>query len=146
MRLLLVIPDQTMRTKFQTLSPTSVDNSSPLLIVPWIEQQHVLTHPSIRIFIGHGGLHSVGEAVYAHIPMIIIPGLGDAPARAAAIMEAKIGYAIERDALTAERLATYIKMILADYDSIVSRLRRIHHIDELEGGMQRAATLIDNWL
>ncbi|CAF3066976.1 unnamed protein product, partial [Rotaria sp. Silwood2] len=91
MRLLLVIPQQTIRSKFQNLSSSPVDNSSRTLIVPWIEQQRVLAHSSVRLFIGHGGLNSVGEAIYAHIPIIIVPGFADQLIMAAKIMEAKIG-------------------------------------------------------
>ncbi|CAF5118378.1 unnamed protein product, partial [Rotaria sp. Silwood1] len=146
MRLLLVIPQKAIRVTFETLSSPPLDKSSRMLIVPWIEQQRVLSHSSVRILVAHGGVNTVGEAVYAHIPMILVPGFGDSPLRAAQIVEAKIGYAIERDVLKAEQLASYIKMILADYDSIVSCLRRLHHISELEGGAQRAAELIDKWL
>ncbi len=146
MRLLLVIPQQEIRAKFQDLSSSAVNYSSRTLLVPWIEQQHVLKHPSVRLFIMHGGLNSVGEAVYAHVPMIILPGFGDQFPLAAKVVEAKLGYAIERDALTTENLASFIKMILADYDSFVFHLRRTHHISELEGGARRAAALIDGWL
>lgn len=146
MRLLLTIPQQTIRDKFHDLSSPLVDYSSRLLILPRIEQQHVLAHPSVRLFIGHGGLNSVGEAIYNHVPMIILPGFGDQPTVAAKVMEAKIGYAIERDLVTAEKLASFIQMILTDYDIFVSRLRRIHQISEVEGGVRRAAQLIDSWL
>ncbi len=146
MRLLLVIPQQQIRVKFQTLSSSLVDYPSRILIVPWIKQQHVLAHPSVHVFISHGGLNGVAEAVYAHVPMIISPGFGDQYFVAAKVVKTKLGYAIERDVLTAEQLASYIKMIDTDYNSFVSRLHRIHQISELEGGTRRAAALIDSWL
>ena len=146
MRLLLVIPQQTIRAKVQNLVSSIADYSSRTLAVPWIKQQCVITHPSVHLFITHGGLNSVGEAVYAHVPMIILPGFGDQFPLAAKIMENNLGYAIERDILTTEQLASCIKLIRADYDNFVSRLQRIHQISEFEGGARRAAVLIDGWL
>ncbi len=99
-----------------------------------------------RVSLLYLGLNSVGEAVYAHVPMILLLGFADQPAMVAKVMEAKIGYAIERDLLTSEQLVFYIEIILQDYDSLVRRLIRIHQISELEGGTRQAAILIDGWL
>jgi UDP:flavonoid glycosyltransferase YjiC (YdhE family) len=75
-----------------------------------------------RVSLLYLGLNSVGEAVYAHVPMIILPDFADQPAMAAKVMKAKIGYAIERDLLATEQLVFYIEIILQDYDSFVQRL------------------------
>ncbi|KAK5640399.1 hypothetical protein RI129_011210 [Pyrocoelia pectoralis] len=44
-----------------------------VLIYQWLPQISVLNHPNIKLFITHGGLQSVTEAIYAHVPMIGIP-------------------------------------------------------------------------
>uniref|UniRef100_A0ABD2WSR0 UDP-glucuronosyltransferase n=1 Tax=Trichogramma kaykai TaxID=54128 RepID=A0ABD2WSR0_9HYME len=46
-------------------------------VLPWIPQQPVLAHKSMRIFITHGGLGGLIEALYYGVPMIGIPLFSD---------------------------------------------------------------------
>ncbi|XP_019875119.2 UDP-glucosyltransferase 2 isoform X4 [Aethina tumida] len=43
----------------------------------WFPQQDILRHPNIKLFITHGGLQSVQEAVTNGVPMVGIPFFGD---------------------------------------------------------------------
>jgi len=146
MHLLLTIPDQVQRIRVHALLKSLLDQQARVLVVSWINQQDVLTHPSLRMFITHGGLNSIGEAVHAHVPLLVLPGFADQPANAAKVQETKIGYALERSTITATKLAIHIKQIHAEHDVFVQHLIRMHQLSELEGGAQRAATLIDQWL
>jgi UDP:flavonoid glycosyltransferase YjiC (YdhE family) len=146
MRLLLVIPQDLVRTKIETSVVSALDQPSRVFISGWIPQQRVLAHPSVRMFITHGGLNSIGEAVYTHVPLIIIPGYGDQPTNAAKVQESNIGYMLERHQITTARLADTIKLLHADHDRFVVNLRRIHQLCLMEGGAERASTLIDGWL
>ncbi|KAF5301858.1 hypothetical protein FQR65_LT08690 [Abscondita terminalis] len=43
----------------------------------WFPQQDVFKHPNIKLFITQGGLQSMEEAIYDHIPMLALPFAGD---------------------------------------------------------------------
>ncbi|GMI97547.1 UDP-glucosyl transferase 78D2 [Hibiscus trionum] len=46
-------------------------------IVPWTPQQKILEHPSVGVFISHGGWNSVLESIVGGVPMIFRPFFGD---------------------------------------------------------------------
>ncbi|UJR17754.1 hypothetical protein I4U23_004652 [Adineta vaga] len=147
MRLLLVIPQQNVRDKIKGSIMADPNRSLRVFITDWIPQQRVLKHPSVRTFITHGGMSSIGEAVYANVPLIILPGFADQPTNGAKIEEAMIGHILERRQLTATQIARKIEHIQAEYDRFVFNLRRIHRFCTVEGGgAKQASRLIDRWL
>ncbi|CAG9769432.1 unnamed protein product [Ceutorhynchus assimilis] len=48
-----------------------------IMIQTWLPQQDVLAHPSIKLFITHGGLLSTTETIYHGVPVLAIPVFGD---------------------------------------------------------------------
>ncbi|KAF5301857.1 hypothetical protein FQR65_LT08689 [Abscondita terminalis] len=48
-----------------------------VIISKWFPQQDVFKHPNIKLFITQGGLQSMDEAIYDHIPMLGLPFMGD---------------------------------------------------------------------
>ncbi|XP_015874347.1 flavonoid 3-O-glucosyltransferase-like [Ziziphus jujuba] len=46
-------------------------------IVPWTVQLLVLAHPSVGVFVTHGGWNSILESIIAGVPMICRPFFGD---------------------------------------------------------------------
>ncbi|XVE76472.1 hypothetical protein DITRI_Ditri12bG0176000 [Diplodiscus trichospermus] len=47
------------------------------LIVSWAPQEEVLEHPAIGVFLTHSGWNSTLEGIYAGVPMICWPVIGD---------------------------------------------------------------------
>lgn len=43
----------------------------------WLPQRDVLAHPNVKVFIAHGGLFGIQEAVYHGVPVLGIPAYGD---------------------------------------------------------------------
>ncbi|RLU22281.1 hypothetical protein DMN91_004559 [Ooceraea biroi] len=43
----------------------------------WLPQFDVLNHPNVKCYFGHGGLLGLSEAVYAGVPMVLLPMYGD---------------------------------------------------------------------
>lgn len=48
-----------------------------VMIKKWFPQDDILAHPNVKVFITHGGLLSMTEAVYHGLPLIGIPVFGD---------------------------------------------------------------------
>ncbi|KAL4296219.1 hypothetical protein GQ457_12G025160 [Hibiscus cannabinus] len=46
-------------------------------MVPWAPQQKILEHPSVGVFVSHGGWNSVLESIVGGVPMILRPFFGD---------------------------------------------------------------------
>ena len=44
-----------------------------VLIKKWVPQQDLLAHPNLAVFVTHGGLLSVQEALYHKTPLVGIP-------------------------------------------------------------------------
>ena len=84
--------------------PSSVPNLPPnIKISPWLPQQDLLGHPNLKLFVTHGGLSSLVQAIYHGVAVVGIPF-------------SKHGYAriIEWDSLTAEDLVKNIKEAVTD--------------------------------
>ncbi|XP_050427348.1 UDP-glucosyltransferase 2-like isoform X5 [Adelges cooleyi] len=64
----------------------------------WFPQRDILLHPNIKLFIGHGGISGVFEAVDAGVPMLGFPLFYDQPRNIANLVDA--GMAISLDVMT----------------------------------------------
>ncbi|XP_050434109.1 UDP-glucosyltransferase 2-like [Adelges cooleyi] len=64
----------------------------------WFPQRDILMHPNIKLFIGHGGISGVFEAVDAGVPMLGFPLFYDQPRNIANLVDA--GMAISLDVMT----------------------------------------------
>ncbi|MBA0645697.1 hypothetical protein Goklo_013760, partial [Gossypium klotzschianum] len=51
--------------------------SSKGKIVPWAPQQKILEHPSVGVFVSHGGWNSILESISGGVPMVFRPFFGD---------------------------------------------------------------------
>ena len=70
--------------KWEDNSKLSKDDLIPsnVKFMTWLPQQDLLGHPKVRLFITHGGLNSIQEAVYHKVPLIILPFIVDQPINA----------------------------------------------------------------
>ncbi|KAJ8931963.1 hypothetical protein NQ314_015082 [Rhamnusium bicolor] len=37
----------------------------------------LIRHPNIKLFISQGGIQSIEEAIFTHVPMVVMPFYGD---------------------------------------------------------------------
>ncbi|CAH0678009.1 unnamed protein product [Spodoptera exigua] len=65
---------QTVIWKFEENLP---DQPKNVHIVQWAPQQSILAHPNLKLFVTHGGLLSLTEAVHFGVPIIVIPVFAD---------------------------------------------------------------------
>ncbi|WP_283610683.1 macrolide family glycosyltransferase [Faecalispora anaeroviscerum] len=97
------------------------------LIYPFVPQLEVLE--KCNVFITHGGLNSVTEALYFGVPMVVIPFMSDQPINANRIEELELGKRLERKRITSTVLKNTTmdviqnKRILQNVRSMQSKMR-----------------------
>ncbi|XP_055551136.1 UDP-glycosyltransferase UGT5-like [Wyeomyia smithii] len=62
-----------------------------VFIKNWLPQRDVLCHPNVRLFLSHGGLLGVSEAVHCQVPVVTTPIYGDQFLNAAALVNRGMG-------------------------------------------------------
>ncbi|XP_066904014.1 UDP-glucosyltransferase 2 [Halyomorpha halys] len=80
----------------------------------WFPQQDILAHKNCILFITHGGLLSLMEAVHFGVPVIGIPFFGDQAKNFFFAEEAGIGKMIRLEEITYERVSNTIKEVLSN--------------------------------
>ncbi|XP_030187209.1 UDP-glucuronosyltransferase 3A1-like [Lynx canadensis] len=111
--------------------PKDVKLAANVKIVDWLPQNDLLAHPRIRLFVTHGGLNSIMEAIQHGVPIVGIPVLGDHPENMVRVEAKKFGVSIQLKQIKAETLALKIKEVIEDkrYKSAAvaaSIIRRSH--------------------
>jgi glucuronosyltransferase len=116
---------------------TLVNQSDNVVIGPWLPQQDLLAHPSVKLFITHGGQLSEMEGVYFRTPMIGIPVTDED--RLNIVRATKKGYMrmLDYNNITEESITEAINDVLNNpsYQEAVNRaadlfkLNAIHPLD-----------------
>ncbi|KAK5638207.1 hypothetical protein RI129_012502 [Pyrocoelia pectoralis] len=88
------------------------NKSDNVIVSKWLPQQDILRHPNIKLFITQGGLQSMDEAIYEHVPMIGIPFFGDQPYNVKKMVSKGFGLELDHRNLEKEELkATILEVI-----------------------------------
>ncbi|CAH1403023.1 unnamed protein product [Nezara viridula] len=83
-------------------------------IAKWFPQASVLSHPNMRIFITHGGIHGTIEAVYNAVPILGTPLFGDQFYNLRMIEDSGMGINIDIDTVTEAELSSAVNKLLHD--------------------------------
>ncbi|KAG2561020.1 UDP-glycosyltransferase CGT-like [Panicum virgatum] len=67
-----------------------------LVTKAWVDQEALLRHPSVGLFLSHGGWNSVTEAAAAGVPLLAWPRIGDQRVNAAVAASGGAGVWMER--------------------------------------------------
>ncbi|CAO3585756.1 unnamed protein product [Absidia cylindrospora] len=70
---------------------TSMTTTDNIFIIDWAPQFALLSHPSMALFITHGGAGSVHEALFNKVPLFVFPFFGDQPSTARMIRRSQLG-------------------------------------------------------
>ncbi|XP_058536208.1 UDP-glucuronosyltransferase 3A1 isoform X2 [Ochotona princeps] len=116
-------------------------------VMDWLPQSDLLAHPSIRLFVTHGGQNSIMEAIQHGVPMVGIPLFGDQPENIVRIEAKKLGVSIQLHNLKAETLALMMKQVIEDkrYKAAAVAASVIRHSHPLTAS-QRLVGWIDHIL
>ncbi|CUI14385.1 unnamed protein product, partial [Bodo saltans] len=103
----------------------------------------IMQHPSTHVFLTHCGDTSLMEAVQAELPLAGIPFFADQGDVCQRMDEAGIGrYVGHKHTFTADELES-ILVDVATSKRYKERIRDIHSISKLYGGVNRAADIIE---
>ncbi|XP_058573440.1 UDP-glucuronosyltransferase 3A2-like isoform X4 [Neofelis nebulosa] len=111
--------------------PKDVKLAANVKIVDWLPQNDLLAHPRIRLFVTHGGMNSIMEAIQHGVPMVAIPVLKEQAENMVRVEAKKFGVSIQLKQIKAETLALKMKEVIEDkrYKSAAvaaSIIRRSH--------------------
>jgi MGT family glycosyltransferase len=112
------------------------------LVRPHVPQLEVLEHTSI--FVTHGGMNSVMEAIYYGVPMVVVPQQPEQAMTAARVAELGLGVTLEPGQVTADTLRDAVTTTSNDAD-YRSRLVHIQQAARGAGGYLRAADAIQQF-
>lgn len=96
------------------------------------------------VFITHGGMNSINEAVYYGVPMIVVPNTIEQAINAARIEDLGAGMYLEPDRLSVKDLQTAALSVMSDLE-YVRGLERIKKSFSQAGGASRAADAISSF-
>ncbi|XP_038178422.1 UDP-glucuronosyltransferase 3A2-like isoform X2 [Arvicola amphibius] len=94
--------------------PKDVRLAPNVKIMDWVPQNDLLAHPSIRLFVTHGGMNSIMEAIQHGVPMVGIPFCADQPENMVRIEAKKIGVSVQLETIKAETFALTLKEVIED--------------------------------
>jgi MGT family glycosyltransferase len=112
---------------------------SNFLLRRTIPQLQVLSRT--RVFITHGGMNSVMEAIYFRVPMIVLAATPEQRLVAERVEELRLGLALDQESLTSSVLRRAIHQIVRDR-SYGERLDHMKVLADRAGGYRRAADAI----
>ena len=123
----------------------TIPNLPPnVLLKKWLPQQDLLAHPNLKVFVTHGGLFSLQEALFHNTPIVGIPlGTDQKPN----LMRAeRHGYAIMLDwpSLNASGFINAINKVMEDTN--IMRSMQIAHqlfVDQKETPLERAVWWVE---
>ncbi|GGE69807.1 macrolide family glycosyltransferase [Priestia taiwanensis] len=88
------------------------DIPSNFIVKRYVPQLDVLKYTDL--FITHGGMNSTSEALYYHVPLLVIPQTSDQPFIAARVAELGAGVSIFTSPVTAHNLREAVQTVLRD--------------------------------
>nr|XP_045604546.1 UDP-glycosyltransferase UGT5-like [Procambarus clarkii] len=85
-----------------------------VMITKWLPQQDILAHDKVKVFITHGGLLSMQEAIYHATPLLAIPIYGDQPRNGKFVRDSSLGDYLVWEELTEDMIIDAITKIIND--------------------------------
>ena len=111
----------------------------------WTHQLMVLKHNRTKLFVTHGGVRSMGEAIFSHKPVIVVPQYMDQMGNGLLAMRAGIGLCITNaQDVTAKAVEERVTTILSNYSSFTDSIKVVDKLRQLAGGASRAGDLIES--
>jgi UDP:flavonoid glycosyltransferase YjiC (YdhE family) len=103
---------------------------------------HALLMPHLSTLVTHGGWGTIGRALLAGVPMVIVPFALDQPLNAQACVDRGVSVSVDADGLTAAALRERLEAVLPPSSPVRKKARAVAGKLNALGGADRAAELI----
>ena len=94
------------------------------MVQKWLPQQDLLAHPNLKVFVTHGGLLSVQEAIYHGTILVGTPLANDQKPNLKRVESNNVGRMLDWEGLTAEVLVQAVETALTDA-SMAAAMQRL---------------------
>ena len=112
------------------------------IVRPHVPQLSVLKQASL--FITHGGMNSVSEAMACGVPMVVIPFTSDQPVNARQVERLNLGKVLPPRSVTAETLKNTVFSVLAD-KTIGQAIQKMRETITQSPGNDGAVAIIESY-
>ncbi|PZE20252.1 macrolide family glycosyltransferase [Paenibacillus xerothermodurans] len=116
---------------------------SNFIISHYVPQLEVLDKTDV--FITHGGMNSVNEAIHFNVPLVVIPHDKDQPMVAQRLVELNAAYRLDKSSVNAQALRTAVDKVLSD-QTYRKGIEQINHSFQECIGPRRAVEEINEFL
>ncbi|MDI3410828.1 glycosyltransferase [Bacillus sonorensis] len=113
------------------------------IISSYVPQLEVLQQADV--FITHGGMNSVNEAIHYEVPLVVIPHDKDQPVVAARLAELGAGYTLSEDDVNADTLKEAVNEAVENA-AYLQGIRKIKDSFQHSGGVRRALEAVDRFV
>ena len=95
------------------------------------------------VFVTHGGMNSVSEALVHGVPMVVIPFISDQPANAKRIEQLGLGKKLEYRQVNRDALKNIVLSVLSDKNVMdnISNMQRL--VNQAPGNRGGASMIVD---
>ncbi|XP_025415426.1 UDP-glucuronosyltransferase 2B9-like isoform X3 [Sipha flava] len=100
--------------KWEDDTPWPEVPSDNVMFVPWMPQFDVLNHPNVKLFISHGGLMGIQDALYSGVPIIGIPMFADQFSNINFIVQNECGLKLQLEQIDERTAYKMISTVLED--------------------------------
>ncbi|KAK5640036.1 hypothetical protein RI129_010847 [Pyrocoelia pectoralis] len=88
------------------------NKTSNVFTSKWWPQRDLFNHPKIKLFITHGGIQSINEAIFAHVPLLGVPYFADQPANVQKMVTRGCGLFVDIENLDKEHFKRTILEVI----------------------------------
>uniref|UniRef100_A0A1B6L360 UDP-glucuronosyltransferase n=2 Tax=Graphocephala atropunctata TaxID=36148 RepID=A0A1B6L360_9HEMI len=119
------------KLKFPVLLKWESDNTDKLpanvRAETWVSQADILAHPNCRLFVTHGGLHSLLESLHYGVPLVGLPIFGDQVHNLVNLQHRGVATFLPLDQLQESTFTRAINLILHD-EKVQANAKRLSAI------------------
>jgi hypothetical protein len=122
----------------------SVEFQSKIRIEEWVNQQGVLSHPSIGLFVSHCGYQSILESTEANVPILGVPFFADQLLNSFRIEELGMGFRVNPfdGKLNREEISKKVENILRN-KTMKGNIMRLNEIRKSYGGVKTGVEFVE---